>query len=290
MTLPSLFVSPLSESDRLALYELQGKDYTARIGKRAQAILLSAQGYPVDQISQILHSHRITVSNWIYQWEDRKIDGLLEREGRGRKRSLTPPEEEQVIQWLEASPQPTKNLLPKIEETFQKTVSLDTVRRLIKRYGKRWKRTRSGPAHSPDEQEYSQCEQERTEHMVAAVEQKIDLLYFDQSGFGREPPIPYAWQDQGVTLVLPSRTGSRINVMGLYSLMQGTLEWEIHTRSITSEDVIDFFDACAERISKPTVIVLDNASIHTSKEIKKNNPSGKKKGCTYTTSLRIRLN
>jgi hypothetical protein len=93
-----------------ALKGLKGEGYTARIGTRVEAILLSERGYTIDEISAITAYHRVTVAQWIAQWNERGIEGLLEREGRGRKRSLTEDEERQVLEWLKEEPRSAKAL------------------------------------------------------------------------------------------------------------------------------------------------------------------------------------
>lgn len=171
------YVSELSTEQKSALEELRGPGYTSRIGKRAEAILLSARGYSMDEISAIMECHRLSLSHWLSNWDERGVDGLLEREGRGRKRLLTEDEESQAIAGLDELPNNAKSLAVKIEETFHKKVSIDTVRRLIKRHGKVWKRVRSDLAGEPDPAEYEQCKQELIEYSVAAVDQTIDLYY-----------------------------------------------------------------------------------------------------------------
>jgi transposase len=171
------YVPELSVEQRAALEDLRGTGYTSRTGKRAEAVLLSARGYGMDEISAITECHRLSVSHWLSNWDERGIDGLLEREGRGRKRLLTEDEESQAIAWLDELPNNAKGLAVKIEEGFGKKVSVDTVKRLIKRHGKVWKRVRSGPAGEPDPAEYDQCTQELVEYMEAAVEGEIDLFY-----------------------------------------------------------------------------------------------------------------
>ncbi len=287
------FISQLSDEQKSMLKGLKGEGYTARIGTRAEAILLSGRGYTIDQISEIVDCHRVTVSHWIVNWEERGIDGLLEREGRGRKKTLTEDEESQVMGWLEETPNTAKGLAIKIEEVFGKRVGLDTVRRLLKRQGKAWKRVRSGLAGEPDEEEYRQCEQELIEYMVAAVNGEIELFFFDESGFGRTPYIPYAWQGKATTLTVPCREGKRINVMGAYALMAGDTQAELFDRNIASVDVIAYLDKLSERIEKFSVLVIDNASIHTSKKMNEKLAEWEEKGLyiyhlpTYSPELNI---
>ncbi len=261
------FVSELSETQIAQLNDLLESDWNVRTKQRAQAILLSNRRYSIDAIGLIVEYHRNTVSRWIDQWQERGIDGLLENEGRGRKKALSQAEEERVLEWLKDDDRSTRGRLAKIQKELGKTISAATLRRLFKRHGKVWKRVRASLSGQRDEAAFRQCEQELIEHMEAAVEGAIDLLYLDQSGFGRTPYIPYAWQDVGSTLRLPCRAGARINVMGLYSLMEGTLIADITDQSLTSTHVVDFLERFSKTVQKFTVVVLDNASIHTARVV-----------------------
>jgi transposase len=261
------YVSKLNQQQMDALTGMMNSDLNARTRKRAQALLLSARGYTIDEISAIIECHRITVSRWIDQWHERGMDGLLENEGRGRKKGLTGEQEKQVLEWLEEEPRGTNGMLGKIENTFGKKISSATLKRLFKRNGKVWKRVRASLAGKRNEEEFRLCEQELVEHMEAAVNGEIDLFYMDQSGFGRTPYIPYAWQDRGSTIAVPCREGSRINIMGIYSLMNGTLHAEMTDKNITGKKVVEFLDGFSKTVTKFTVVVLDNASIHTGKAV-----------------------
>ena len=61
----------------------------------------------------------------------------------------------------------------------------------------------------------------------------------------------------------------RINVLGFLS-KNGTLRSYIADGRVDSDKVIEVFDNFASSISKPTVVVLDNASYHKSKKFKAN--------------------
>jgi DDE superfamily endonuclease len=109
--------------------------------------------------------------------------------------------------------------------------------------------------------------QERKEALEILIEEDkegvIDLRYYDESGFCLVPYIPYAWQEQGETISIESGHSKRINVCGL---MNTRNELEAYTieGSVDSEVVIRFFNEFCDTIQGPTVVVVDNASIHTS--------------------------
>ena len=228
------FVRELAEQEIANLKTLENGDWPGRVRKRAEAVLLSGRGYTIDEIGAITGFHRNTVSRWLDQWAERGIDGILEREGRGRKRSLSEDEERQVMEWIEENPRSANQAVGRIEASLGKIVSPDTVRRLLKRKGKVWKRMRASLAGRRDEEEFRQCQQELAEHIEAAAAGEIELHYLDESGFGRTPYIPYGWQDKGTCTALPCRDGARINVLGLYSLTEGELRSEMSTGKMTA--------------------------------------------------------
>ena len=132
------FVPELTEQQIVNLKTLENGDWPGRVRKRAEAILLSGRGYTIDEIGAITGFHRNTVSRWLDQWAERGIDGILEREGRGRKHSLSEDEERQVMEWVEENPRSANQAVGRIEQALGKIVSPDTVRRLLKRKGKVW--------------------------------------------------------------------------------------------------------------------------------------------------------
>ena len=64
-------------------------------------------------------------------------------------------------------------------------------------------------------------------------------------------------------------------------------------RSITSNDVITFLDAMSDTITKPTIVVSDNASIHISKAVTNKLPEWESRGMyiyylpTYSPELNL---
>ncbi len=75
--------------------------------------------------------------------------------------------------------------------------------------------------------------------------------------------MPYGWQPIGQTIGIESKRSQRLNVLGLMT-RANQLHSYVSTQSITSEVVIACVDAFLPKVSKRTVIVVDQASIHTS--------------------------
>ena len=100
-------------------------------------------------------------------------------------------------------------------------------------------------------------------------EGKIDICYFDESGFSIASNIPYFWSPIGKTAIIKTIAAKRINLLGLLS-KQGKLYTSIVDGKVNSDTVIKVFDEFVETLSKPTIVVLDNASFHKSKKFKAN--------------------
>jgi len=107
---------------------------------------------------------------------------------------------------------------------------------------------------------------------------RCDVLYGDESGFCLQPPLPYLWQMKGQTVGLPAQAHSRrLNVLGFLS-RQGHLHAFQTQEKITAPFVIESMEALLSTLSRPTVLVLDNATIHRSKLVQARRHEWKKKG------------
>ncbi len=94
----------------------------------------------------------------------------------------------------------------------------------------------------------------------------IDLYYGDESRVNTEPCVPYGWQFKDENVFTPSSKGAGLNCFALLNRMSRCL-FETTVKSITSDFIIEQFERLSFSIKKLTVIVLDNARIHTSKQI-----------------------
>lgn len=95
----------------------------------------------------------------------------------------------------------------------------------------------------------------------------IKIYYADESGFTMNSYLPSAWQKKGEHLAIVPNKYARINVFGLLSRDMDFYAYTLKS-NIDSTAVITFIDEfIKERKSpQPTVIVLDNATMHTSSE------------------------
>ena len=144
-----------------------------------------------------------------------------------------------------------------------------TFRTFLKSIGYSYKRLRFLPLKEPNKVLYEQKRKTIQNCERFAKLRKIDLYFFDESGFSTSSNIPYAWSPIKQTKVIKSFFAKRFNVLGFLS-KQGDLKSFIKEETVTSDTVIEVFDEFSKSMTKPTTVVLDNASFHKSKKFKAN--------------------
>jgi transposase len=96
---------------------------------------------------------------------------------------------------------------------------------------------------------------------------QIDLFYGDESQVSESGYVPYGWIFKDEKVEIPAQKGESLNIWGLLS-RDNRLFFETCQSTITSEFVWKKLDEFSLNIHKPTVVVLDNARIHTAHKIK----------------------
>jgi transposase len=90
----------------------------------------------------------------------------------------------------------------------------------------------------------------------------LRLLYGDESHVCSEGYVPYGWQFPGEDVFVAAQKGFRLNCWGLFG-RDNQCHWATTTGSITAAFVVEQLDRLSLHSRGPTVLVLDNASIHT---------------------------
>jgi hypothetical protein len=156
-----------------------------------------------------------------------------------------------------------------IAETLCEELSPYTLKRLIKSKGYVWKRMRRSSRDKRNEADFQRAKAHLKKLRVACAtpDRDFDLIYFDGAGFTLTPSVPYAWQLCGQTLAISSDHSPRLNVLGFLNL-NGSFQSYVFEGTIDSAVLINCFDDYCQHMKRPVLIVLDNASIHTSAEVK----------------------
>lgn len=105
----------------------------------------------------------------------------------------------------------------------------------------------------------------------------IELLYADAAHLNKHPEVPYGWQFRDEEVFMPSEQGSGINLFGFIN-RTSQLTFEMTTELITGEFVVRQIEKLVDAISKPTVIVLDNAPPNRNRKMRERIPYWESKG------------
>lgn len=95
----------------------------------------------------------------------------------------------------------------------------------------------------------------------------IDLFYGDESQVSTEGFVPYGWQFKDEQVCIESTKGQPIHCFALIS-RDNSVHYATSKQPITADFMVEQLDKLSFKINKPTVVVLDNASVHTAAKIK----------------------
>ena len=110
-------VSLLTEADKQALTRLHAEAPTHRKRQRAKAVLLSAKGYTLEQIADVLDTSRPAVSGWLDRWRARGLGGLADAPKPGRRRKIDAALEADLLDLLR---HPTPDLKAVVQAHLKK--------------------------------------------------------------------------------------------------------------------------------------------------------------------------
>jgi len=125
------------------LKRLARGEKNAKLSKRIQMIVLAIEGYTAPAIARSLGLSRRACQRWVQRFNEAGLEGLQDKTGRGKPPLLTPEEQEQLKQRIDAGPTTAdgvctlrgKDIQRILESEFGKVRSLDTVYYLLHQLG-----------------------------------------------------------------------------------------------------------------------------------------------------------
>jgi transposase len=274
-----LIVNPLLPEEIQTLEDMH-KNHPCHAPRiRAHAILLSDAGFKLSMIASVYGVCRQTAATWLHAWEDGGICALFDKPRSGRPRILCGEAEAEALVSVNQSPRSLKKILVELSESLGLTLSISTLKRLCKQAGLIWKRVRKSLRSKRDPDLFEQSRQQLATLIEQSKQKEIDLFYFDESGFTLEPCVPYAWQPRGETIEVPCSKSKRLNVLGFVN-RECSFTSVVFEGSVTSAVVVASIDHFISTLRRPTVLIMDNASIHKSFEFQENIECWQQQGLT----------
>lgn len=229
---------------------------------RAHAILLSSQRYTISSLVEIFDVDRDSVSSWIDRFEAGGVDALRDPDRPGGPQTLDEDEQKILRELFQRHPNRPSKVLSELKQRTGKEICESTLRNYAHRFGLTWKRFRRSLRKHRDDAAFQVAQEELAEMLE---EPDLDVVYFDEAGFSLKGVTPYGWQPIGERMEVPvtGAHGSSIQALG-FEHEDGSKQMYLQKGYVNSETVIEAFDDYSEQIDQTTVVVLDNASCHTS--------------------------
>ena len=214
------YISPLNQEIIVTLKEAIKNHPKFSVRMRAHAVLMNHQKFKIKQIANVYAVTRQTVATWLNSWESLGISSLFHAPKSGRRPKNSPSEKETIQKILQKTPHSPKNALSEISKTVENPISEKSTK------------------VSSKEKNFRLCTKEIQQLRKRDLEGKIDLFYFDESGFSLTPVVPYAWQPIGEQLEIPSSRSNRLNILGFLNTNNQLHSFSFDC-SITSDIVIE---------------------------------------------------
>ena len=262
------------------LKRLERAERDARLARRLRIVILAIEGWTAPAVAMSVGLSRRVCQRWLQRYNGQGLDGLDDRRGRLPGGPLTPVQQRQMRQRLDAGPQPEdlvctlrgRDVQRILAAEFGVLRSLAAVYALLHRLGYSCLRPR--PRHrkaDPQLQDAFRRElPDRLKRLAAKhPEKRLRVFFQDESRFGQ----------QGTTTTVWARTGSRptalrqteyeyLWVLGAVCPETGQADGLLSPRLNT--DVVNVF---LEQFSKTVaddehaVMLWDGAGFHTSKRL-----------------------
>ncbi len=256
------FAKIISVEQEQQLIELWKSHHCHYTRVRAHAILLSNQQYDISSIVDIFGVERDSVSSWIDRFSEGGPDALEDSDHPGAPPILNDAEQQTLRRLLRKYPNRPGKVLKELKKNTGKEIKRPTLREYAKRFRLSWKRYRRSLRQKRDEIAFQLAKEELAEFLA---EPDLNVVYFDEAGFSLKGVVPYGWQPIGERYETPvtGAHGSNLQTLGFQG-QDGETHMYVHKGYVNSEMVISIFDDYCQTLEGPTVVVLDNASVHKS--------------------------
>lgn len=201
--------------DEAEFHHLVKTDPDPRVRRRAQALLLLAQGHTVAETARLLTMPAQSVRTWRARWTAEGRGGLLDRSRRGRPIKLDATAQAWLREALDQGPQAyglpvtvwsLRDLQAALKRERQLEVSVCTLHRVVHELGYRYRRPRHDLTHRQDLEAVAAAKRVLEWLQKKALIQTDDPLLSDSIWSTwmsvKSIPIPI-WQRSGSAKALP---------------------------------------------------------------------------------------
>jgi putative transposase len=262
----------LDDATREQLQALRRKPLPPRARDRLEMVLLSDAGWSAPRIADHLGYCGQTVRDTLRAFLARGTDALYPfRTGPGPDVDHRNRVADELKRLLAGDRTWTSRQLAGALAERGIAMGARQVRRHLKRSGARYRRTASTLKHKQDPAKAERAGRVLENLKAKAAAGELVLYYLDECGFSPTLPVGYSWSlpRQRKLIRYEAPQGRRVNALAAYRPFGRSPRLEVFTaeRTWDSYDLLGFLKALPWS-KVPRVVVLDNASIHTSHVIR----------------------
>ena len=269
-----IFVRSLNERERREMKRLARRE-VGRVSERIRMILLSSRGYTVPQIAEIFECDEATVRNWIERFEAEGVEGLRDRPRPGRPRLVDAAAREVIQQQVESGPAAAGyifgfwtlvTLASHLAACLGLYLSRATLRRVLLALDYRWRRPRHELPKDPQAafKMWQLCER------VLRAPRDAVILCADECDLHLLPVLRAMWMRKGQQVRVPTPGQNRKRtIFGALEFSTGRFTYAVHERKRSVEFITFLEELLVRYPGRHILIVLDNASIHTAKSVRR---------------------
>jgi putative transposase len=262
----------IDDATRDELQALRRKPLPPKVRDRIEMVILSDAGWSAPRIATHLGYCGQTVRDLLRAFLARGLDALHPfRSGPAPDIARRDRVADELRRLLAEDRTWTSRQLS--QALAERGISLGSrqVRRHLKRLNAGYRRTASTLKHKQDPVKAERAGRILENLKAKAAAGELILYYLDECGFSPTLPVGYSWTLPGQRKLIryEAPQGRRVNAMAAYRPFGRSPRLEVFTaeRTWDSYDLLGFLKALPWS-KVPRVVVLDNASIHTSKVIR----------------------
>jgi len=262
------------------LERLERDEPDAAKAKRLRIIILALKGYTAPSISMSLGPSRRICQRWVRRYNESGLAGLEDRRGQEPRPLLTPEQEAEIRQRLDAGPTAEdgvcslrgRDIQAVLGSEFGLVRSLATVYHLLHRLGYSYLRPR--PRHrraDPEAQAAFRRELPGRLQAIAAEhpERRVRVYFQDESRFGQQGTTTQVWARQGSRPTAVRQTEYEyLWVLGTVCPETGHAEGLLSPR-VNTQIVNLFLRQFSETLpaDEHAVMIWDGAGFHVSRQL-----------------------
>ncbi len=262
----------LDDATREQLQTLRRKALPPKVRDRIEMVILCDAGWSAPRIATHLGYCGQTVRDLLRAFLARGTDALYPfRTGLGPDLDHRNHAADELTRLLAEDRTWTSRQLAQALADRGIAMGARQVRRHLKRLGARYRRTASTLKHKQDPTKAQRARRILENLKAKAAAGELVLYYLDECGFSPTLPLGSSWSlpNQRKLVRYEAPQGRRVNAMAAYRPLGPSPRLEVFTaeRTWDSYDLLGFLRALPWT-KAPRVVVLDNASIHTSQLIR----------------------